>query len=105
LRAGNTKQNDWRPALPERAQGLILQALSFAASDRPTDALRFAEALEVALKHSDALKFEKENSRKGEPAKTERFSRKLLVGGLASLLLIAIVAAMVWSRFSSTSKV
>jgi len=99
------KPKDLRPALPERAQGLILQALSFAASDRPTDALRFAEALEVAVKQPDALKFEKENSRKGEPAKTERFSRKLLVGGLASLLLIAIVAAMVWSRFSSTSKV
>jgi len=99
------KPKDLRPALPERAQGLILQALSFAASDRPTDARKFAEALEVAVNRPEAPKFEKEDSRKLESVKNGRFSRKLLAGGIASLLLIAIVAAVVWSKFSSTSKV
>ena len=97
------KPKDLRPNLPERAQGLILQALSFAPGDRPTDASRFAEAVEIALKQPEAAQFEKENSRKREPAKNERFSRKLLAGGVASLVLIAIVAAIVWSKFSSTS--
>ena len=95
------KPKDLRPALPERAQGLILQALSFAASDRPTDARRFTEALEVAVKQDVA---EKETSRKTEPASSERFSRKLLAGSVAALILIGIIAAVVWSKFSSTSK-
>lgn len=99
------KPKDLRPALPERAQSLILQALSFAASDRPTDARRFAEALEVAVKQLDEAKFEKETSHKRESAKNERFGRKLLVAGVASLLLVTIAAAMVWNKFSSTSKV
>ncbi|HEX5603035.1 MAG TPA: serine/threonine-protein kinase, partial [Pyrinomonadaceae bacterium] len=97
------KPRDLRPALPERAQGLILQALSFAASDRPTDARKFAESLEVAIKQPEVGNDEKENSRKQESAKNERFSRKLVVGGVASLVLIAILAAIVWSKFSSTS--
>jgi serine/threonine protein kinase/tetratricopeptide (TPR) repeat protein len=99
------KPKDLRPALPDRAQGLILQALSLAASDRPNDARKFAEALDVTLTQLDAPESEQENSRKREPAKNERFSSKLLVGAVASLLLIAVVAAMVWSKFSSTSKV
>ncbi len=98
------KPKDLRPNLPERAQGLILQALSFAASDRPTDARRFAEALEAALKQPDAGKIENA-SHKPEPAHNQRFNSKVLVGGVASLVLMAVVAAMIWSRFSSTSKV
>jgi len=97
------KPKDLRPALPERAQGLILQALSFAASDRPTDARKFAEALEAALKQVDEAKIEKEKSHKREPAKNERLSRKLVVGGVASLLLITVVVAMIWSKFSTTT--
>jgi eukaryotic-like serine/threonine-protein kinase len=94
------KPKDLRPALPERAQGLILQALSFAASDRPTDPRKFAEALEAALKQVDEPKIEKENAHKRAPAKNERLNRKLIVGGVASLVLLAIVAAVVWSKFS-----
>lgn len=89
------KPKDLRPNLPERAQGLILQALSLSPADRPNDARRFAESLEVAIKQPDVPKLE--SARNREPVKTERFSRKLL--------LIAVVAAMVWSKFSSTSKV
>jgi len=99
------KPNDLRPALPERAQTLILQALSFKASDRPTDVCKFAESLGAALKQPDASTFEKENSPRRESAKNERFNSKLAVGGVAALLLITVVGAMVWTKFSSTSKV
>ncbi len=95
------KPKDLRPALPERAQSLILQALSFAASARPTDARGFAEAFEAAVKQPEV---EKETSPKREPAKNARFSRKLLVSGAASLLLVAIAAAIIWNKFSSTSE-
>jgi len=99
------KPKDLRPNLPERAQGLILQALSYAPGDRPTDARKFAEALEAAVKQTDAAKMEKENAHKRELAKNERFNSKLAVGGVAALLLITVVVAMIWSKFSSTSNV
>src|SRR6185503_16195265 len=43
------KPKDLRPALPESAQDLILEALSFEASDRPVDARRFADALAESM--------------------------------------------------------
>ena len=106
------KPKDLRPALPESAQDLILEALSFVASDRPVDARRFGEELEeslnkvhaVTVKQPEATKKQTLSTR--ESPKTERVSRKVLVGGAAALLLLAIVvAALLRNNFSTSTLV
>src|SRR4029453_3488425 len=85
------KPRDLRPALPETAQNLILETLSFVATNRPKDARTFAEGLEsslneanqVAVRQPDANKFENETVRKRGLPKNERFTRRLLAGGAA----------------------
>jgi TolB-like protein/Tfp pilus assembly protein PilF len=99
------KPRDLRPALPERAQDLILKALSFVPSDRPKDARRFAEELEESLNEVHAFTVKQPKATNRQSLRTrespKRLSRKLLVGVIASLLLITIATAMVWRKFST----
>lgn len=106
------KPKDLRPALPERAQDLILKALSFPTKDRPIDARKLAAEFEesmnvgqqLAVKQSDTARFKKDNVKRRLLPATQRFSRKLRIAGVMLLLLAIASAAFVWNRFSTSNK-
>lgn len=103
------KPKDLRPALPEHAQDLILKTLSFATSNRPIDARKFAEELEESMtdghhlpaRQVDTAGFKKETVNTTESPTTKTFSRKLRVASVVGLLLAIVSAAIVWNRFST----
>lgn len=107
------KPKDLRPALPERAQDLILKTLSFSTSDRPIDARKFAEALEesmtdghqLAARQVDTAGFKKETVNTTESPTTKSSIRKLRVAAVVGLLLTIVLAAIVWNRFSTNGLV
>jgi len=97
-----------RPALPDRAQDLILKTLSFATTDRPIDAHKFAAELEaslnepdqLAVKESDTARFEKNPANKRASPATQIASWKLRIAGIVLLLAVIVSAVIAWNTFS-----
>jgi TolB-like protein/Tfp pilus assembly protein PilF len=88
------KPKDLRPDLPERAQALILQALSFEQKDRPEDAAAFGESLADALALEDSSLL-LPPARIQPPAKRGR--GPAIAAGL--ILLCAMAAVVYWKSF------
>jgi len=111
-RAGvRIKPRALRPSLPLRTQNLILQALSFRPQARFRDAREFADKLEESLLgdrnsrtaplRPNGLK-ESLSSRLTELGFAAR-NHKMVVVGVAVILLAVISAAILWTRFRGSA--